>query len=68
LQKLTESGYGDEVYKLAVLSGVQRDNLIDQLKPMPGHKAKLSAFFTVIDEVSKILKFKTLDLPEINGD
>ena len=39
------------MYKLAVLSGLQRENLIDQLKPMPGHKAKLLAFFTVIDEV-----------------
>ena len=42
--------------------------MIDQLKPMPGHKAKLSAFFTVIDEVSGILKFKTLDLPTTTGD
>lgn len=40
------------MYKLAVLTGTQRDDLIGQLKPMPGHKAKLSAFFTVIDEVS----------------
>ena len=35
---------------------------------MPGHKAKLSAFFTVIDEVSDILKFKSLDLSASNGD
>jgi len=50
-RKLTDSGYGEEVYKLAVLNGLQRDELITQLKPMPGHKAKLSAFFTVIDEI-----------------
>ena len=30
---------------------LQRDNLLDQLKPMPGHKAKLAAFFTVIDKI-----------------
>jgi hypothetical protein len=40
------------VYKLAVLTGQQREDLVARLKPMPGHKAKLTAFFTVIDEVS----------------
>ena len=35
---------------------------------MPGHKAKLSAFFTVIDEVSDIWNFKLVDLPTLNGD
>ena len=35
-----------------MLTGQQREDLVARLKPMPGHKAKLTAFFTVIDEVS----------------
>lgn len=66
IQKLAESGYSDEVYKLAVLSAQQRENLIDQLKPMPGHKAKLAAFFTVIDEVRQNL-INRLDFSKTNG-
>jgi len=48
---LADCGYSDEVYKLGVLTQIQRNNLVDQLRPMPGHKAKLAAFFTVIDEI-----------------
>ena len=66
IQKLAESGYSDEVYKLAVLSAQQRENVIDQLKPMPGHKAKLAAFFTVIDEVRQNL-INRLDFSKTNG-
>lgn len=34
---------------------------------MPGHKAKLLAFFTVIDEVGKIYPYQIIDLSSING-
>ena len=47
--KLAEKGYGSEVYKLALLTAQGRDDLVDQLKALPGHKAKLAGFFTVID-------------------
>ena len=47
--KLAEKGYGTDVYKLAVLTAKGRDDLVDQLKTMPGHKAKLAGFFAVID-------------------
>ena len=50
-RKMKDAGYSDEVYKLAMLQPKQRTALIDQLKPMPGHTAKLEAFFTVIDEI-----------------
>ena len=35
---------------------------------MPGHKAKLLAFFTVIDEVRAILNLKIADIPSANGN
>ena len=49
--KLAEKGYGHDVYKLALLTGPGRDDLVDQLRALPGHRAKLAGFFTVIDEI-----------------
>ena len=49
--KLAEKGYGSEVYKLALLTTKQRDDLVDQLKVLPGHNAKLAGFFAVIDQI-----------------
>jgi hypothetical protein len=44
-------GYGNDMYKLALLNPKQREDFIENLKVMPGHKAKLAGFFTVIDEL-----------------
>jgi hypothetical protein len=49
--KLSEKGYGTDIYKLALLTAQGRNDLVDQLKALPGHKAKLAGFFTVIDQV-----------------
>ena len=51
LQKLAELGYGEELYKLALLDEYEREELLSLLRVMPGHKAKLMSFFKVIDEV-----------------
>jgi hypothetical protein len=50
-KKLTEIGYGQDIYKLALLNDNQRHELISQLKVLPGHKAKLMSLFDVIDEI-----------------
>jgi hypothetical protein len=44
-------GYGLDIYKLALLNDSQRNDLIAQLKVLPGHKAKLMSLFDVIDEL-----------------
>lgn len=49
--KINDLGYGNDVYKLALLSQVQREEFITQLKVMPGHQAKIAGFFSVIDEL-----------------
>lgn len=49
--KFAERGYGSDVYKLALLTTNGRNDLVDQLKALPGHKAKLAGFFTVIDQI-----------------
>ena len=49
--KMHDLGYGQDVYKLALLNPVQREDFVEQLKVMPGHKAKIAGFFSVIDEI-----------------
>ena len=49
--KMDDMGYGHDVYKLALLSAKQRDDFVEMLKVMPGHKAKIAGFFAVIDEM-----------------
>lgn len=48
---MDDLGYGYDMYKLALLNPRQREEVIDNLKVMPGHKAKIAGFFTVIDEI-----------------
>lgn len=48
---MAELGYGEDIYKLALLNDRQRYDLIASLKVLPGHKAKLMSLFNVIDEV-----------------
>lgn len=47
-------GYGEDIYKLALLSYRQREDLIDKLHALPGHKSKLNEFFRIIDQVNKL--------------
>ncbi len=49
---MAELGYGEDIYKLALLNDRQRSDLVVQLKVLPGHSAKLVSLFDVIDEVS----------------
>lgn len=44
-------GYGEDIYKLALLSNRQKEDLIDKLYVLPGHKSKLNDFFKIIDQV-----------------
>lgn len=46
---MNDLGYGHDVYKLALLTTQQRDDFVISLKVMPGHKAKIAGFFSVID-------------------
>jgi hypothetical protein len=52
-------GYGDDIYRLALLSHRQRDELIDKLNVLPGHKCKLHEFFKIVEHVIiNFLSFK----------
>ena len=50
-KKMDDMGYGHDVYKLALLTPAQRDDFVELLKVMPGHKAKIAGFFAVIDDI-----------------
>jgi hypothetical protein len=47
-------GYGEDIYKLALLSSRQREDIIEKLNALPGHKSKLNDFFRIIDQVITI--------------
>lgn len=47
--RLTELGYGEDIYKLAMLSHRQREDIVEKLFALPGHKSKLFELFKVID-------------------
>lgn len=63
---MAELGYGEDIYKLALLNDRQRYDLIASLKVLPGHKAKLMSLFNVIDEV-KHSKIYCIDLSQKKG-
>lgn len=60
--KMTELGYGDDIYKLAMLSHRQREDIIDKLFVLPGHRSKFIEFFKVVDQLyPKSIIMKTLE-------
>jgi hypothetical protein len=50
-RKFVELGYDNDLCKLAFLNIKQRKDFIQSLKPLPGHKDKLSSMFTMLDEI-----------------
>ncbi len=50
-KKLREFGFGMEIYKLAILSEKERDKLIENLRPLPGHGFKFEDMFTFLEAV-----------------
>ena len=67
---MNEMGYGNDVYKLALLSQAQREDFVFQLKALPGHKVKIAGFFSVIDEIyprAKVVEEITQATPQRQG-
>ena len=51
MQKLEEWGYGDDIYKLSMISKNKQLEIVEQLEPMPGHRVKLLELFSKIENV-----------------
>ena len=45
-------GYGDDIYKLALLSHREREELMEKMNILPGHKSKFHEFFKIVEHVS----------------
>ena len=45
-------GYDNEVYRLVLLTEREKADLMEQLKVLPGHKAKLMSLIDMIKDVS----------------
>lgn len=50
-RKFIDLGYNNDLCKLAFLNKKQRKDFILNLKPLPGHKDKLSLMFTMLDDI-----------------
>jgi hypothetical protein len=50
-KKMLEFGFGMEVYKLAILTEKEKDKLINDLRPLPGHQFRFDDMFKFIDTV-----------------
>lgn len=50
-KKMLEFGFGMEVYKLAILTEKEKDKLINDLRPLPGHQFRFDDMFKFIDAV-----------------
>jgi hypothetical protein len=48
---MNEMGYGEDIYKLALLSNKQKEELIEKLHALPGHKSKFFEIFRVIEHL-----------------
>lgn len=71
---MTEFGYGEDIYKLALLSNRQKDELIEKLHALPGHKSKFLEFFKVIEHlyprnaIQKTLEHAQQKQPETSSE
>ena len=50
-RKMIDRGFGHEVSKLALLQFTQRQELVTQLRIMPGHVNKMWALFDMVDNL-----------------
>ena len=47
--KMTDLGYADDVFKLAVLSNREREEVLGTLKMLPGHRERFNNLFKTIE-------------------
>ena len=50
--KMGQFGYSTHIYKLAFLSHRERDELMDHLNMMPGHRDKMFDLFRIIEQLN----------------
>ena len=56
--KMTDYGYGEDIYRLAFLSHREREDLMCNMKMLPGHKERMSNLFNVIEKLNPKTQIK----------
>jgi hypothetical protein len=49
-----EFGYATHIYKLAFLSHREREELMDHLNMLPGHRDKMHDLFRIIEQLNPV--------------
>lgn len=49
---MSDLGYSEDILRLALISHRERDEMMEQLKLVPGHKERMSSMFKVIDQMN----------------
>ena len=50
--KMADQGYGQDIFKLAVLSHREKEDLMNSLQLLPGHKERMQTMFKTIDQLN----------------
>ena len=50
--KLAELGYKSDIYKLAFLSHREREDLMQNIHMMPGHRDRMNELFSIIESLN----------------
>lgn len=64
---MSDLGYDSDLYKLGLLGNRDREEMLDQLQLLPGHRERMTAMFKVIDQSNpKASALKTLQNAQDN--
>ena len=50
--RMSQFGFARDIYKLAFLSHREREELIDNLNMLPGHKDKMNDLFRIVEQLN----------------
>lgn len=56
--KMTDFGYGEDIYRLAFLSHREREELMGNMNMLPGHKERMTNLFNVIEKLNPKTQIK----------
>lgn len=49
---MASCGFGRDIYKLAFLSHRERDDLIESLNMLPGHRERMAELFRLVEQLN----------------
>ena len=49
---MDQLGFSDDVYKLTFLSHRERDELIERINMLPGHRERMNDLFKIVEQLN----------------